>query len=75
MSEKRVNAKPAPREAELNGRSKTVPMQRLSGRPAKAVEAPSVENNRSGFSDALFYLAAMTYFFADYPGDGAGKER
>ena len=74
MSEKRVSAKPASREAELKARSKIAPLQMPAAHPAKAVEVPAVENNRSGFSDALFYLAAMTYFFADIEDVGRGKE-
>lgn len=75
MSEKRTRAKLATVAVGLNGHRLPAPLQSFSARPAKVVDVSSVENNRSNVSDAVFYLAAMTYFFSDVPKAGRGQER
>jgi hypothetical protein len=75
MSEKRMSAKPATKGAEVKVRIKTAPLHGRSGFAAKAEAVSSAENNRSHADDAQFYLAAMTYFFADQPGNGVVTRR
>ncbi|MBK9989741.1 MAG: hypothetical protein IPP19_03115 [Verrucomicrobia bacterium] len=74
-TEKRPKAaKPATMVAGLNGRCMVAPRQGRSTRSARVVKIPSVVSNHRNVSDAQFYLAAMTHFFADVPNVGRGHE-